>query len=380
MIAVIADDFAGAAELAGIGFTCGLGSEVHTAPDIRFAADLVVVDTDSRSCSAAEAARRVAHAVRGLDRHRPAWVFKKVDSVLRGPVLAEVRAMLAATGKRRAILLPANPSRGRMIRGGQYFVDGRPIDQTAFAADPEHPVRSAGVLDLLGATGDTDVCLRRPEQDLPESGIIVGEACTPADTALWAQRIEPSTLPAGAADFFAALLAAQGLCRGEPQHVEEAGTKRAGIAQGSLFVCGSAAASTSDRSEECARCGIPVVVLSSGASPVDAAVAALGQRGVAMVALGSQPGFLPAAPRSLLDHLMEVVSQVIQKQRVDRFFVEGGGTASALVRRMGWTHSRVCRQYAPGVVALQVRTQPPVIVTVKPGSYPWPDEVWRMLG
>jgi uncharacterized protein YgbK (DUF1537 family) len=96
-----------------------------------------------------------------------------------------------------------------------------------------------------------------------------------------------------------------------------------------------------------------------------------------MVALGSPPGALAAVPRSLLEQLIEAVAQLLGQRPVGRLFVEGGGTASALMRRMGWTSGRVCRQYAPGVVAVQVNARPPVTVTIKPGSYPWPDEVWR---
>jgi uncharacterized protein YgbK (DUF1537 family) len=98
------------------------------------------------------------------------------------------------------------------------------------------------------------------------------------------------------------------------------------------------------------------------------------------MAIGSPPESLAQAPRSRLDHLVEAVTQVLQARKVGQLFVEGGGTASVLMRRMGWTHTRVCRQYAPGVVALQVDAQPPVIVTVKPGSYPWPDEIWPHKG
>jgi uncharacterized protein YgbK (DUF1537 family) len=384
MIAVIADDLAGAAELGGIGFTHGLSSEVYTTPDIRSAADLVVVDADSRSCPAEDAARRAAQSVRTINPHRPAWIFKKVDSVLRGPVLAEVRAVLAAMGMRRAILVPANPSRGRIIRDGQYFVEGRPIDQTPFAADPEHPAQSAKVLELLGATGGAEVCVRRPEQDLPESGIIVGEATTPEEISLWAQRVGPSVLPAGAADFFAAQLTARGLCYGEPPHVPEATSAPSGIAHDTLFVCGSAAAWETGRGGAIRKRGIPVVLLPPDSLPdgsrqaAHAAVAALKQHGTAMMAIGSQPESLATAPRSRLEHLLEAVTQVLQARQAGRLFVEGGGTASVLMRRMGWTHTRVFRQYAPGVVALQVDARPPVVVTVKPGSYPWPDAVWRM--
>ena len=40
---------------------------------------------------------------------------------MRGHVVAELRALMEATGYRRAVYLPANPSKGRIIRGGEYY-------------------------------------------------------------------------------------------------------------------------------------------------------------------------------------------------------------------------------------------------------------------
>jgi len=390
MIAVVADDFSGAAELAGIGFGFGLSSEVHTEFEQDGPADLAAIDTDSRCRPEAEAARRVADAANRLHERRPDWVFKKVDSVLRGHVLAEVRSMLAATGKRRAILVPANPSRGRILREGRYFIDGRPIHQTPFAADPDYPARSSDVLDLLGARTSPEVRLQRPGDGLPESGVIVGEAAAPSDLTAWAERIDPTTLAAGAADFFAALLTAQGLrpCPPQPADHETA------CPHTTLFVCGSAAAWASARREECVKHGIPIVRVEPApfgpeAWPpqtrrqADAALDALDRTGVAMLTLGGPPcrhGYprlrrvKPCHPP--LDPLVEVIDDLLSRRNVERLFVEGGGTASALVRRLGWTQTSICRPYVPGVVAMRIPARPGTILTVKPGTYPWPDDVW----
>jgi uncharacterized protein YgbK (DUF1537 family) len=421
MIAVVADDFSGAAEIAGIGFSHGLASEIHTESVPSYQADLVALDTDSRSCPAMVSAQRVAHAVAGFQQHRPPkgdcplfwakpWIFKKVDSVLRGPVLAEVRSVLAATGKRRAILVPANPSRGRVIRGGRYFVDGRPIHQSPFAADPEHPATSSDVLALLGRQGSPvaperdspifvaschknwdspcpDVAVLRPGQQLPHSGIIVGEASTPAEVMRWTEVVDDSTLPAGAADYFAALLAARGHCPSPPPHYKTSEISKISEVcgeTGTLFVCGSAAAWAQARRDECARHGVPVIPMPQAKarnwSPsANAALAALDRAGRAMLTIADEPGILAAPPLTALSRLVDMVAELLGTGKVGRVFVEGGRTASALVRRMGWTRASVCRQYAPGVVAMRFSAAPKAIITVKPGSYPWPDQVWRPI-
>ena len=123
MIVVIADDLTGAAEIGAVGLRYGLTAEVQTefAPESN--ADLIVIDTDTRSMPGSEAAAEVERVVGQVLQHSPELLFKKVDSVLRGPVLAELTALLRATGVPRLLLVPANPSLGRVIRDRNYYVD-----------------------------------------------------------------------------------------------------------------------------------------------------------------------------------------------------------------------------------------------------------------
>src|SRR5262245_11365468 len=149
-IVIIADDLSGAAELAGIAFARGLPSEVQREFDPATNAGVIAVDTDSRLLSPGAAAARVAQVARAVAASQPAWIFKTTDSVLRGHPGAEIAAILQATGMTRSIFVPANPSRGRTISGGIYSIGGVPLDQTAFANDPEFPRRTSRALELLG--------------------------------------------------------------------------------------------------------------------------------------------------------------------------------------------------------------------------------------
>src|ERR1043166_1737662 len=158
MIGVIADDLTGAAELGGVGLRYGLRAEVVTAgaesglqAALRGVSadagtpngpDLLCVDTDSRAGLPAEAGRRAAEAANRLTALRAEWIYKKVDSVLRGHVVVELEAMMNQLGLNRALLVPANPSLARVVRNGQYFVRGEPIHQTDFRLDPEFPRRT----------------------------------------------------------------------------------------------------------------------------------------------------------------------------------------------------------------------------------------------
>ena len=59
MVIVLADDFSGAAEIGGIGHRYGLRTEVQLSLDLSTAADLVVLDTNTRSLGEGEAAKKI---------------------------------------------------------------------------------------------------------------------------------------------------------------------------------------------------------------------------------------------------------------------------------------------------------------------------------
>ena len=91
MIGVIADDLTGAAELGARGIAPRIARGNHrenrkgpvgVPQDGSPNADLICVDTDSRSCTAAEAGRRAAAAAKQLAAAGAKWIYKKVDSVL----------------------------------------------------------------------------------------------------------------------------------------------------------------------------------------------------------------------------------------------------------------------------------------------------------
>ena len=165
MIIVIADDLTGAAEIAGIGHSYGLSTAllIDVADNLPVS-DLIVIATDTRSMTEQDAVNethRICQAIKlGLPKLTEAryaamtplkraqamakqddilHLFKKTDSALRGHVHLELRALIEESRYEQVMYMPANPSMGRTIRGGRYFVNGLPIDQTDFSRDPEFP-------------------------------------------------------------------------------------------------------------------------------------------------------------------------------------------------------------------------------------------------
>jgi len=386
LIAVIADDFTGAAELGGVALRYGLTTEVQAEFNAHADADLISVDADTRSCTAEEAARRIVSVAELCRKGAVERVFKKVDSVLRGQVIAELTALLETWDKHRALLVPANPALGRVIAGGHYFVNGQPLQETDFATDPEYPATTSDVLAILGSAGPWPVHVLRPGEAMPDRGILAGEATSDADLATWARRLDDNTIPAGAAEFFAAFLRATGF---QPVERASSAVESAKYAR-ALFVCGSTSSYSRSFCQRCEARGIPVLRMPPGLfginsrSPklirewADATMRALEAHSRVIVAIDQPLRRDLGLPQIVNSHLGELVERVINRRPVDHLLVEGGTTAASLVRRFGWKRLRVRRELAPGVVSMQVEGMSGPLLTMKPGSYAWPDEVWQL--
>jgi uncharacterized protein YgbK (DUF1537 family) len=381
MIGVIADDLTGAAELGAVGLRHGLSAEIVRRGEPGGRSDLVCVDTDSRSCEPAAAAKRAAAAAKMLHAAGARWIYKKVDSVLRGQVMAEVEAVMQQLKLDRALLLPANPSLGRTIHDGEYFVQGRPIHKTEFARDPEYPRHSSQVVRLLAAPQKFLLRVVNGARPLAAGTLVIGEATTVADVQSWAEFCLAGTLPVGGAEFFNALLAGekiQPLAGGIAPAAPPAGRE--------FFISGTSTQKARQFVQAAKRRKTPVFPLPQelawGAEFTPAAVAAVAQRVVAafqenprvVLAVGLPPVRDTAIAMKLSKNIVKVAERVMRQVPVACVFAEGGATAAELVRRMGWSRLTVLRELAPGVATLAVEGGESILLTIKPGTYAWPEQ------
>jgi hypothetical protein len=275
----------------------------------------------------------------------------------------------------RATLVPANPTKGRVIDGGVYYVGGVPLDRTAFASDPEHPRTSSRVSELLG--GSTS-----------QSAIHVPDARCTDDLIRCASELDGTTLPAGGVEFFQATLRAR-----LGPHADAAGgsddRRRSAPGSGWLLVCGSAQAWDQGRRAECDGRAVTVLTMPDAmfASPdappgrdleqwADAIAVTLSASGRAMVAIGRDAKVGNSRPAALTNVLVAAVARVLRRGGVERVCLEGGATAAALLNTMGWTRLAAVPCRAAGVAALRPYGADGPTLFVKPGSYPWPDEIW----
>jgi uncharacterized protein YgbK (DUF1537 family) len=377
---VIADDLTGATEIAAIGSRHGIPSAVvRGSATPASAAQLIVRDADTRLDPPAMAAEKTARLARGLRDVGARNVFKKTDSVLRGPVVAELEALADTLEFRRVILAPANPSLGRTIVDGEYFIRGVPLHETAFASDPHHPARSPRVLDLLGPSRALPVVLARPTDDLPARGIIVAEAASLEDTRAWAQRLDAKTLPAGGGDFFDAWLGDESAVSPPSDNAKP---PRESL-RPTLFVMGSVAPASRQLRELARAAGIQLLAMPDGvensaifARWCDATIDALTRTHIAMIVAARPPA---DDPRWIRETLAALVSHARTRAAFRHLVVEGGATAAAVLDALGWSQLELIHEWARGVASLRPLDAPEILVTFKPGSYAWPAAIRELL-
>lgn len=384
MIVVIADDLSGAAEMAGLGWRFGLRTQIQQRFDAAVDADLLVVNTRSRAMPV-QAAQDTCEAVAyRISQSRVERCYKKVDSVLRGHVYAELYACMSRLNKPNAILAPANPSRGRTIVDGCYLIDGRPLDETDFANDPEYPVTSCRILDLVKSQGECPVYSARHDQYAPEKvGIWVAELAQAEDLGQWAGCLNDDTLAAGGADFFGACL----------EHWRSASQDRKpldmeAMTGQTLFVCGSTSRQARAAVGEAEAMGIPICPmpepLVQGYTTDEQAMdlwtrtvlEALHGQGCAVVTVDHPIIHDAEKAGQLAFHMACLVECIVDRVNLSELFVSGGGTADAIIERMAWDTLNVLGEYQAGVVCAGIAGTEGPTVTIKPGSYAWPENIW----
>jgi D-threonate/D-erythronate kinase len=364
MIAVIADDLTGAAEIAGIGLRYGLVVELDTAVVTGSNADLVVICTDSRSLTRKNAEKITAHTVAAILSLKPDLIYKKIDSVLRGYVLDELDIQMELTHIKRAFVLPANPSLGRTIKDGLYYINGAAISETGFATDPEFAITDSSVLKMIRTQGGEERMLKQPDS-LPEEGIVIGEAATTEEVISWADKIDRNWVLAGAGDFFIALL--------EKQY-KKVVQPAAEIQLPHLYVCGTAFGKSKEfvrRVKEQTDCVVYMEkddISEAWLTRVNETIAKH-QRCIIAIDGNILSG---TTALTLRNSMAKAIKKIIDKTKVIELFIEGGSTAAAILTELEITSLNPVNEIQRGVVRMNAKD---MYITMKPGSYELPQSI-----
>lgn len=378
---VIADDITGAAEMAGIAHQHGLTVRLSIAGSLccdYIAAertDMLVIATDTRSMTEEEAVNETRRIVSSLPQQGGAKggsLFKKTDSALRGHVVAELSALMQATGYQRAVYLPANPSKGRIIRNGCYYIKevrGEksevrevPIHETAFSYDPEFPAKTS--------------VLKERFPDAEAHHILMPDAETTADIQqIVTANNNPDTLMAGAADLFETYLDVRGK-RLEVRDMSE--SKNYPLpsplspltSKSTLFLCGSTQSKPLDLGFPVTPMPLAIYDGSEDIAPwLKEAEKLYEQQGSLMITIPHHHRTGKEVAIHLRETTARLIHHLVEKRLPQQLIIEGGASAFATLQHLGWNELEMVCQIAPGVI----KTKAPngTFVIMKPGSYPW---------
>ena len=373
MIAVIADDLTGAAEMAGIALGFGLQVRLFMSESGPVSdTNVLIVSTDSRSMKLPDALQATRQVLESIMRQRPDIIFKKTDSILRGHVGPELAMQSRMTGLQRILLLPANPSLGRTIRKGVYLVNGIPLAQTVFAQDPEFPAHSS---DVTQRVVGMDMMSAEHTSGVPEQGAMIGDITSEDDLDQWAGMVTDDIIAAGGGDFFSALL--------RKKHMRAAAPLPTPLYP-FIFIQGTSFGGAEHPVRMAAMRYGRALLIDPGMDIGSDDYRQWLYEGVRLKRSGEYLfiGFdlermgddiNPAQMRILMG---KCVADLCSFEMPAEIFVEGGSSAQAILDAMGIRGCRPTEVWSRGVVRLQSDR---VSVTVKPGSYPLPETVIELF-
>lgn len=374
MIVVIADDITGAAEMGGIALRYGLKTIVAEDADATMKADVLVIYTNTRSMKKEEAVEIMAVLTKKASELQPSLFYKKTDSVLRGHILAEMKTQMQAMNFSKGLLVPVNPSLRRIISDGKYFVNNEPIHQTSFANDPEFPITSPNVLDILG-NENISVNVVKHGDSLNENGVSVGEAKTNEDILAWAHKVDEKTLAAGGGSFFNALLSRKYQLKNESK-------KTVDLSSPLLLISGTTFQKNVQRIKEYSSfvSYMPANVFNDEAindsafeNWSDDILQKLSKHNKAIVAVDNSTN-QKADSNLLREKKAKIAELILQKVKLKEVLIEGGSTAYSIIKKTRWQSFTPTEELQQGFVRMQVEGVTDLHLTIKPGSYDWPPE------
>jgi uncharacterized protein YgbK (DUF1537 family) len=82
-------------------------------------------------------------------------------------------------------------------------------------------------------------------------------------------------------------------------------------------------------------------------------------------------------PSDLRNKKATVIKKVLERSLIKELLIEGGSTAAAVINRLGFNRLVPLNQLSPGVIKLKADTGDYLFLTLKPGSYNWPADIWN---
>ncbi len=154
IIGIIADDLTGANDTALQFHNNGANTQILLSEKIEpfnvKGTQTWAISTESRNIESDLAFDKVVKTTQMfIDKINPDFLYKKIDSTIRGNIAVEVLAILSVSDYIASIIVPAFPSEMRTTVGGYHMLKGIPIERTEMAIDPHSPICESHVPTLL---------------------------------------------------------------------------------------------------------------------------------------------------------------------------------------------------------------------------------------
>ncbi len=369
----IADDATGALEIGAHLANAHIRSMVSTRGAAFVDRTALVADTETRHVSAPLAGRRVAHIARRARILGVPHVYKKTDSTLRGNIGPEFRALLRVFTGHTLVYVPAYPKLGRTVIGGVLRIDGKPLSETAFAADRLNPSKESSIPRLLHDSIGESVAVARAGDELGDfdARVIVCDSESDADlerAAMALARFERPVLVAGTGGFASYWARAIPVTRGFEAPSRDPARR--------VLICSGSLHPVSARQLEFARkSGLAVHYLETDARADESIerslVESIAEGGwVALAVSRTAQG----EPQEIARRLGIIASRAAKWVGADALVVFGGDTVFAILSALGVNAIEPRGEVLPGVpasaIALRGRT---VQLVTKAGGFGEPD-------
>ena len=162
---IISDDITGAADC-GVKFVEeGLSTEIILNSEYNSKAEVKIFCTESRGISLEEAKHAVSEVVQNSNCE---FIFKKIDSTLRGHIGGELETVLEESQADVIFLCSAFPELGRTVKKGICFLKDQEIHKTDLAKDPLNPIIHSRITNIIALESSLPVTEVSPGVSIEE--------------------------------------------------------------------------------------------------------------------------------------------------------------------------------------------------------------------
>jgi hypothetical protein len=98
----------------------------------------------------------------------------------------------------------------------------------------------------------------------------------------------------------------------------------------------------------------------------------LSEGGKVIISVNITNGKESLIPSQIREIMGIVVKEIFNRVTVDDLLIEGGATASIILKYLGIKRLFPFRELEQGVIQMRVQQYPDLCITTKPGSYLWP--------